>query len=322
MKSDFLTLQQAYVQFYSRSLEKSKFSLLNADRKEFLIRNKYGKVTIELFFKLARTLGTSNLLECGANDASVSIRFINEVQGRSAVAYEANPFVFERYRLNNDFIAGLTYLQVGISDKKGYLDFHIPKVTDKSYSIFGSFQKLSNYYSDYETLKVKLDSLDNLHRFPNKLGQTAMWVDVEGEAFKLFGGSKKVLRSGSVQLIYVEVQEGVHYGSEKNATQISDYLLEFGFLPVARDFPLANLYNLVFIHEDRIHEVMPILNGYWLSLGAIKAPILEFRMPLTFLSRIKKAVIEILPESWSKYGHRIFAMLGSKSSRSISSMDS
>lgn len=317
MTSEFLSLSQFYALNYSQSLKKSRFSLVPNRRREFLIRDAYGKSTVELFFQLNKQLGVSHLIECGANDASVSRRFLSEEAGRSALAIEANPFVFANFLALNSKFPKLEYRQVGLSNRKGITDFFIPNVTDKSQSIFGSFQKLPEFYTDYISIRVELDTLDSLQKASKYVSRSAMWVDVEGEANKVFTGAKKLLASSQVKLIYCEVQESVHYENEKCAIEITEYLGKFGFLPIARDFPLANLYNIMFIHKDCLKDVLSLLNVYWSSLSNIHAPVIEIRVPVDFFSRVKNKILVFIPKPLEIVVHRLFASAGSKSSRKM-----
>ena len=317
MTSEFLSLCQFYALNYSQSLKKSRFSLVPIGRREFLIRNAYGKSTVQLFFQLNKKLGVSHLIECGANDASVSRRFLSEEEGRSALAVEANPFVFANFLNMNSTFPKLEYKQVGLSNRKGTTDFFIPNVTDKSQSIFGSFQKLPEFYTDYTSTRVELNTLDSLQKASEIVSRSAMWVDVEGEAYKVFTGAKKLLASSQVKLIYCEVQESVHYESEKCAIEITEYLGRFGFIPIARDFPLANLYNMMFIHKESLKEVLPWLNVYWSSLSNIHAPVIEIRVPVDFFSRVKNKILVFTPKPLEILAHRLFSLAGSKSSKKM-----
>lgn len=317
MTTEFLFLSQVYAFNYSQSLRKSRLSVLSTSRREFLIRNAYGKSTIELFFRLNRNLGISHLIECGANDASVSRRFLEEKEGRSALAIEANPFVYANYLALNSNYPTLDYKQLGLSNKKGYMDFFIPNVTDKSQSIFGSFQKLPEFYTDYTSVEVELNTLDSLQMIRKKVSPSAMWVDVEGEAYKVFSGARKLLDSGYVKLIYCEVQESVHYKNEKSAIEIAEYLGKFGFVPIARDFPLANLYNLLFIHKDSMKDAISTLNSYWSSLSEIRAPAIEIRAPRESFAKLKKKIFGYIPKPLEFVAHKLFALAGSNSSKKI-----
>lgn len=317
MSAEFLSLSRAYSILYARSLEKSRFALVSRSRKEFLIRNQFGKLTVQLFFDLSKELSATKLIECGANDASVSKRFINEAPGRSATAIEASPFVYENFK-NTNISKGLTYIQVGLSNKKSVIEFNIPKVTDESTSIFGSFQKLPQYYSEYSSVPVKVEKLDTVMNVSAKMNApTVMWVDVEGEAFKVLQGASKTLANENTIMIYIEVQESTHYKSERRAIEIVELLESFGFVPVARDFPLADLYNLLLIKQGSLTDAVPSLNRYWASLSAIKTPIIEFRKPSQTLSNLKRILLRFIPEMFWPTLHRFFALFGSKSSQKL-----
>lgn len=315
MSAEFLSLSRSYSILFARLLDKSKFALISHSRKEFLIRNQFGKLTVQLFFNLSKQFSAINLIECGANDASVSRRFINEVPGRSAIAIEASPFVYDNFKKAN-ICKGLSYVQIGLSNKKSVIEFNIPKVTDESTSIFGSFQKLPQYYSEYSTVPVKVEKLDAVMKASMKINApTVMWVDVEGEAFKVLQGATNTLLNKNTIMIYIEVQESTHYKSEKKAIEIVDFLEGFGFVPVARDFPLADLYNLLLVKRSVLTEAVPSLNQYWASLNLIRTPRIELRKPSQTLSNLKRIILRIIPEIFWPILHRLFALFGSKSSQ-------
>ena len=315
MTSEFVSLSRFYTSLYVASLQNSKYCLLSSNRREFLIRNEFGKKTVELFFNLALKTSASQLIECGANDASVSRRFIREAPNRTAIAIEANPFVYDHFKSQN-LVEGLSYLQIGLSNKKTALEFNIPKVTDLTTSIFGSFQKLPQYYSDYSTVRINTDRLDNVLKHSTMTDTASvMWIDVEGEAFNVLLGASKILSGDSLKMIYVEVQESEHYHEEKKAVEITLLLEGYGFIPVARDFPLADLYNLLFVKESALKDAIPVLNRYWASLGEIRAPFIEFRKPMITLSKVKSRIFKLSPKPLHHFLHRLFAFAGSSSSK-------
>jgi FkbM family methyltransferase len=316
--AEFISLTRFYASIYASSLRKSKYCLLSSNRREFLIRNEFGKKTVELFFDLSLRFNASRIIECGANDATVSRRFIREAQGRSAIAIEANPFVYNHFKTLNS-MEGINYLQMGLSNRRTLLEFNIPKVTELSTSIFGSFQKLPKYYSDYSTVRIEADRLDNIIRQNSKTDAVSvMWIDVEGEAFKVLLGASRTLSSESLKMIYIEVQEADHYRDEKRAIEIASFLESYGFTPVARDFPLAELYNLLFLKDSTLINSIPVLSDYWASLEGIKAPKIEFRKPLITLSKIKTGIFKFAPKPLHDFLHLLFAFAGSRSSKNYS----
>ena len=316
ISSSFLSLAQSYALLFANAKSKSRLSIMHINRKEFLIRNKFGISTINLFFDLALQAGSNFIIECGANDASVSRRFIRGNSGSRAIAIEANPFVYEKFKAINA-IPSLDYIQTGLSDKKKKVQFNIPNVTDRDTSIFGSFQKLPKYYQDYTSISIDTDKLDSLVKKTlfSRDSKVFMWIDVEGEAYNLFCGADKLLNLGVIKVIYVEVQESDHYKEERVGLEIAELLGKYGFEPVARDFPLADLYNLVFIHKSELKYALPVLNRYWSRLYTIKAPFIEFRRPNRMLSWLKKSLLNLVPSNLHSIVHRVLAVLGSKSSR-------
>ena len=61
MTSEFVSLSRFYTSLYVASLQNSKYCLLSSNRREFLIRNEFGKKTVELFFDLALKISALRL---------------------------------------------------------------------------------------------------------------------------------------------------------------------------------------------------------------------------------------------------------------------
>jgi FkbM family methyltransferase len=231
------------------------------------------------------------------------------------LAIEANPQVYGRYQKVNSEYQQIQYINVGLSNRRKISPFYVPKVTDPSTSIFGSFQKLP-IYDYYNPTPVKIEKLDSIVRnFRLKSERIALWIDVEGELGRLIQGARKTLSDYSVKLLYCEVQENNHYNDEKTAMEISQELWSLGFVPVARDFPTAPLYNLIFLRKDMIERVNPLLLSHLEDLQKIKLPFFVVPDYKTPLSRIKKFILRPNSKLWHKMVNSIAAILGSSSSK-------
>lgn len=287
-------------------------------RKRFQILKRTGEITRNFFWEIVKELDIDVFVECGANDASVSRQFLESFPERRALAIEANPRVFEYYREVNEKISTLEYLNLGVSDKQGTLDFYIPKVTEEEISIFGSFQKLP-YYDYYPAIKVQTLPVDKIIKRNKRADKSlALWIDVEGQLSKLIKGAHHTLKSKNCKILYCEVQDDNHYSQEATAQEIVDTLWGYGFIPVGRDFFTEPFYNLMFVKADVMQYIHVQRAIYVKELISIKIPV--FLMPdiKSKLSRIKALILKRSGVNLQRFIHKIASFLGSESSRKAS----
>ena len=285
------------------------------NRKRFLILNETGKVTRSLFWQLVSQSKVKLFLECGANDAQVSREFLGKNPQGRALAIEANPKVFERFKGINVDVSNLTYVNEGISDKSGELEFYVPKVTDESISIFGSFQKLP-MYDYYPPRRIKVSSLDEIiHQYHLYEDSVAIWIDVEGQVGKLLAGAKDFLLSKKCKVIYCEVQDYGHYADEIKANDIAKILWSYGFVPVARDFPTQPFYNLIFVRAESLIDIHEARTKYVEDLTNIKLPLVVIPDFREGFAKLKNLLLRLENRNFQKIVHSVAGFLGSKSSR-------
>jgi FkbM family methyltransferase len=290
--------------------------MLKSETKHYLILRSTGLVTRELFSNLLKILEVNFLIECGANDASVSREFISGQPNRKALAIEANPLVYERFKSINSEFSQLKYVNVGISSHNSRQPFYVPNITDPSTSIFGSFQRLSLYEYD-KPMIVDIKQLDHFKRqIPSSATSIALWIDVEGEVGRLLLGAKTILSDERVKMLYCELQDDVHYRDEKSAMEISYELSKLGFFPIARDFLSAPLYNMIFVRSESLSRVQQEISSHFRRMEFIKIPFFVFPDFKTKLSKIKRRLLKIESRKWQSFVHQFSAILGSASSKS------
>lgn len=299
-------------------IEANNKNQMYVKRKRFQILKRTGEITRDFFWEIVKAVSVDLFVECGANDASVSRQFLESFPERRALAIEANPKVFEYYREVNEKISTLEYLNLGVSDEQGTLDFYIPKVTDEEISIFGSFQKLP-YYDYYPAIKVETLPVDKIVKL-NKLDEKslALWIDVEGQLSKLIKGAHHTLKSPNCKILYCEVQDDNHYSQEATAQEIVDTLWGYGFIPVGRDFFTEPFYNLMFVKTDVLQDIHAHRANYVKELISIKIPF--FLMPdlKSKLSRFKSVILKRSGVNLQRFIHKLAGYLGSESSRKAS----
>lgn len=234
------------------------------------------------------------------------------VSGRSAIAFEANPYVYAR--IQTSIKSGLVeYVNLGLASKPGALQLNIPTHQPRSWSMQSSFNKTFEF-SNFETVAVKVDNLDN--RVLSKVAMTpsAIWIDVEGYGYSVLEGASKILGNRNCKLIFIEVQDRAYWDNERNAMEICEYLSRFNFVLLVRDSPWAELYNIVFVKADAIGKTLTLTNRFWFDSSRIRPSFLD-RKPLRhYLSLLKKSILELSGDRLGRIIHKISRIFGSKSS--------
>ena len=137
-----------------------------------------------LYFDLFKKLNIQSLVECGAYEASGSIEAIK--RGCNAYAIEANPNTFKKITPKSN--GKLTSMNIGLSDKPGYLNFYFPKKNNTEIS--STFQKKEG--TEYDTIKVLTQTLDSvIKKFDIISNPYTLWIDVEGFQKQVLFGAKK-----------------------------------------------------------------------------------------------------------------------------------
>jgi FkbM family methyltransferase len=299
-----------------------KFALLTKQARWREIRIESGKLIENFILKAYEQLSIELLVQCGANEPTSALDFCNINPRNNAICFEANPYVAQKFTnqtLNNN----LKYINMGLGSEPDKLKFFIPEGHPKEWSLQGSFSPAKHL--DYsESFEVPIDALDNL--LPpllnidsvclDKLAATALLIDVEGFSWNVLQGSKKILGLKSTKIIFIELQdENFYWENEKNAQQISDFLEDYDFIPVVRDCPKAQLYNIVFIKRAELDKLTELIDSYWFDFTQIRPSFFEHKDPRFYLSKIKKLLFSLIPNSLHKNLHKLFAIFGSKSSK-------
>ena len=300
-----------------------KLALLSKQARWRQVRIETGKLLETFARQVYKRLSLELLVQCGANEPSSAMSFCQIRSGNSAICFEANPYIAQKY-IKNYENSNIKYLNVGLGSQPGSLNFHIPENHPKDWTLQGTFAP-SKQLKYYEPFEIEINSLDNLlppilnlnglkdGEFP----KSALLIDVEGFSWEVLQGAKKILGLDSTKVIFIEVQDDNHYWeNEKNARQISEFLESYGFMPIVRDYPTAPLYNIVFVKNSELDKLTDLVNSFWFDFTQIRPSFLETKDPRLFLSKIKKMGFLLIPKAFHKYLHNFFALLGSKSSKS------
>lgn len=312
-KAHFSSIIHASSVAYGIAFSRRKFTLLTKADRNYLLQSATGVLMESLFFKLSAKLQCIQIIECGAHDAFTSKRFVNENSG-IALAIEANPFVYAKYK---DLYTNsrVDYRSIGLAKTPAKLEMNIPDHHTYESSLEGSLKKRGDF-KNYRTIEINVDTLDNVSGNFIEANPTCLWIDVEGLGGEVLEGARKVLSSSNLKLIYIEVQEDqAYYSDEPNALQISEMLAQYEFVPVARDYPASNLYNLLLVKASCLSTCSPELSNFWINYSNLDVPFVRLRSLRDLFSLFKKKLVSSSLSSKPSIADYLFSLAGSKSSK-------
>jgi len=268
------------------AMNRRVLSCVPSSKRAALILAQTSPLMEEFFLRLCSDIKVNHFIECGAFDAEISRKFLAQNVESRATAFEINPLVFNNFFYANQDLR-LKYLNLGLSDSVGSARLKVPTRTPGAWSMEASLVDRTNIEPS-TTIDVELSTIDQSVML--ELGQdeiVALWIDVEGNAFKLFQGADDLLLSGTCKLIIVEVQDSEFWRSEKLAHEIVGFLGGYGYIPIMSDCPTVDLYNIVFIADDLVGTANQLVQNYWFKLSRLSVPFFPKVRIRFWLSRIK-----------------------------------
>jgi FkbM family methyltransferase len=288
--------------------------LISNKKKKAIFIEKSARILEELFYEICKKIEIAQFVECGAHDAFASRKIVSKFPGINAVAFEANPHVFENY-LELVTSGNVNYINKAVSNRVGNIHLILKSKDTKSWSSEGYLELDHESDSNLERIEVSTTTLDS--ELEKDLGEiaTALWIDVEGSNRVLIDGAKVLLKSGLVKVILIETQVDLVWKEDFSAESLCEELSLYGFKPIARDCPQHWGCNILFIQERLISQFSLERKQYLEELETIQLPILPNIQFRTILSKFKDLLISTQPARLHKVFHGVFSLLGSKSSR-------
>lgn len=215
----------------------------------------------ELFIKLAVGLQIDSAVEVGAHAAEFSIEISRRLPGIKAIALEANPFVFERFR--NRVPSAVEYLNMAASRDETPTELHIVKSiqnasgrqqnVDRANTISGLMVRAAQN-AQYETVKVNSTTLDALFG-RNALRRAALWIDVEGANEAVLGGATAAL--ANTACLMIEVEDHSYWEDQWLSNDVDRFLATAGFSLLAKERVDRPQYNAIYARADLTPELNP-----------------------------------------------------------------
>lgn len=230
-------------------------SHLLARRARKLPRGLVGRRVEKTFRELCAGLGPTLALEVGAHEAGFSRWLKDTVPEARCVAFEANPYVHEKYA-DEVGAAGVEYLHLAVSEVNGPVELGIPRQLHNTRKgrRFGKdrdsrMASLAEHRFAEETERVTVPSVPLDDFVSVEAGDVVVaWIDVEGATGQVLRSGRKVLSHAS--LVYVEVETEPVWEDQWLDVDVARFLAECGLVPVLRDVQRKHQYNVVFASAD------------------------------------------------------------------------
>ncbi len=220
------------------------------------------KLLVSLFFQLLDTLRVTSALEIGAFNAEFSQKFVSEATTHSALAVEANPYNFKKFR-ETVTANGVLYHHAAVLDREGPCELQL-QVTDIDVATGYIRGNNSILVSDARpqtravtvpgiTLDVLVANYVDAQLLPDPtLNSTALWIDVEGALDLVIKGGEQTISTS--QLIFAEVEAKQLWNGQATFGDIVTQLDKLGFSPWLRDCEYEpDQFNVLFFNRKLIN---------------------------------------------------------------------
>lgn len=206
----------------------------------------------ELFFQISRVVEPDVFIEAGAKDASSSVFASRLLPHARVVAFEANPYTFERFKKRVSKADRVEYLNLALSNTPGEVTFKVNIEADGTPRADGR-GSLMSFEGDQESFEgtvdvtvrsTTLDTFFSDHDFES----CALWIDVEGASELVLGGATSTIERASV--VIIEVEDRAYWDGQWLRADVTRFMMNNGMVPIARDFQSRYLYNIVFARQS------------------------------------------------------------------------
>ena len=243
------------------SMNETQLPLIEKFGKEF--QQFSNKALVESFFNILVAHPCNVLLELGAHRAMTSRTFRRKRPDRTAVAIEANPFNYERFRESVEK-NGTIYKNLAVTDKTGPVDMILSDGemdrkrghTKTSNSIlknttFNATKKItvpSMSFDDLATDLVKNKEIPALDQ-----QRPSLWIDVEGALSMLLDGAQKKLPE--CLMVLAEVEREILFEGQATVEKIMQQFSDLGYFAFLKDCEYhPKQFNIIFLNSKFFSE--------------------------------------------------------------------
>ncbi|WP_120499830.1 FkbM family methyltransferase [Roseovarius sp. EL26] len=215
------------------------------------------------FFNILVAYPSNVLLELGAHRAMTSRLFRRGRPDRTAIAIEANPFNFEKYRANVER-NGTIYKNLAVTDQTGPVELILSDgdmdrkrghtKTTNSILKKKSYHATKNVTVQGVTFDDLIDDLRARDEIPElKKERPSLWIDVEGALSMVLDGA--INKLPECLMVFAEVEKESLFEGQVTIDKIIPQFSKLGFFPFLKDCEYhPKQYNIIFLNEKFFKE--------------------------------------------------------------------
>jgi FkbM family methyltransferase len=172
------------------------------------------------FIKIQKAISPDISIEVGAHDADFSKEMF--IMGIECFAFEASPYVFERYKSD---LTNIKYINSAVSDKNGIIKFEVQPDPDPSV-VGNNSIKNRNEIKEYSYIDVSSVTLDEYFK-DFLFFKGVLWIDAEGASREVLMGSINKIKDFAS--IYIELELQDFWKDAWKRDDVVKYLEDNGF---------------------------------------------------------------------------------------------
>lgn len=220
------------------------------------------QVLVSTFFQIIDQLPVDCALEIGAFSAEFSQRFVSAAETHKAIAVEANPYNFDKFK-HSVTANGVLYHHAAVLDREGPCELQL-QMTDVDIATGYIRGNNSILVSDARphtravtvpgtTLDALVASYVTSQLFPApSVSRPVLWIDVEGALNLVIRGGQRTIADSL--LIFAEVEAIQLWNAQATFADIVAQLDELGFSPWLRDCEYEpDQFNVLFFNRKHIN---------------------------------------------------------------------
>jgi len=227
------------------------------------LRRVTGNLLEKSFIQLSAAINPDLSIEVGAHESSFSLEMKKNNPDIRSIAFEANPYVFEKYEVDLKSM-NIEYENKAISEVNGEITFSIPTSLNGNKihlsNAISSIHQRSNNNFTYQTITAQSIRLDSY--ISNQYHNIVLWIDVEGAQLNVINSANKIWKN--ISAVYIEVEKAEVWQGQNKDTEVNGLLKKLGFIEIMRDNLARVQYNSVYIKQTLLSlpKIIGIIHQY------------------------------------------------------------
>ena len=221
----------------------------------------FQKLLHDFYFNIQVQEKPTISIEIGPNEGTFSQRMKQICDPKNIWAFEASPFVWNKYKKNH---RDINFLNLAAWDKEDTIEFKLKRGEDLAVGNNSFLERKDDitfiidgieyieYNLGFDKVEVKTITIDNF--FKDKIKEDdkiCMWIDVEGSSEMVLNGLKETLKK--THSVFIEVEHEEFWKNQWLVDDVLNFFNQNGFLLLSRDFEWyekePRQENFIFVNE-------------------------------------------------------------------------